>query len=233
MVFVAKSARPFLGLAFEDLFSPLSQLIKTYTVWLLVWQGKTTTNLTAECKPRHLQRIIPSNSKSDLRPWHLNPLLRFFIFHFRKGVGRWEGDEGANTCHISSALISSRCACSSLREKYFLPGLQRQEVLKGWNTQWVITKRSGAMLSLFSHQHVQLNVHRQHWKSGMAVFVMILTLRVNNIWTGSSWGEEDESASEVLSGQTFIYILNIFCISVFLTLMQRKCISCLGWEKSV
>lgn len=71
--------------------------------WLLVWQGETTTDLTAESKPLHLQQMIPSNSKQDLRPWHLNPLLRFLFFILGRGLGG--GREMREQTHATSALL--------------------------------------------------------------------------------------------------------------------------------
>lgn len=66
----------------------------------------------------------------------------------------WKG-WGANTCHISFALLPSRCAHSSSGEELSPRAQKAGEFWETWSTPRVITERSGAMLSLFSHQNVQ------------------------------------------------------------------------------
>lgn len=173
------------GLHLRTYFSSFSKRLRRsarHMTWLL-----QPTELTAESKPLHLavsvesshqtaHKIIALGAKSPTEIYYF-----FFIFFF------W----GGNTCHISFAPLFLQMITLIQQEECSLSqGLKGGRVfLRDWNTPRVITERSGAMLSLFSHQHVRLSVHRRHSKWGAAVwgffFVVIHASGVNNFWSAS------------------------------------------------
>lgn len=112
-----------------------------------------------------LQKIFPSNCKSLPLASESNtppPPRDFYVLLFILA-------RGGEWTHATSALLRfPPDAHARLGENYFLPGLRRQEVLRDGNSPRVITERSGVALSLFSHQHVHLGVHRQRSKYSKA-----------------------------------------------------------------
>lgn len=173
------------GLHLRTYFSSFSKRLRRsarHMTWLL-----QPTELTAESKPLHLAVSVESSHQTahkiialgaQIPDWDL---LFFFYFFFLGGehmphqlCSTFPPDDHS---HPTGGVLS-------------LPGLERREgFLRDWNTPRVITERSGAMLSLFSHQHVRLSVHRRHSKWGAAVwgffFVVIHASGVNNFWSAS------------------------------------------------
>ena len=102
-------------------------------------------------------------------------------------------------------------------------GLKGGRFLREWNTPRVITERSGAMLSLFSHQHVRLSVHRRHSKWGTAVWGFHAS-GVNNFWSMSEtrW-----------PGRRFLSVVCLACqIFSYLRLITERGANCTaGWSK--
>lgn len=157
MFYVGKSAWPSLWLLFEGLFFFfLKWLRHSVSMWPGFATRIETTNLAAKSKPLHLAISSKSSHQTANKifsPRHPHPPLRFLFCVL--------GRAGERTHATSAPDVHAH-----LREKYSLPGLQRQEVLRDWNTLRVITERSGAILSLFSHQHVQLSVRSIQNKAG-------------------------------------------------------------------